>query len=374
MNNLPNKAKKLFLDTIKISVRGGSGGNGCPQYGGIGGKGGDVYIEASSKVTNFAKLINQSKSGIYQAGDGGSARRTRLLGETGEDRKIKVPIGVTVTDANRQHLGDVNKPGEKVLVAMGGQGGDKHTEGLGFRGQKRLLRLDLKLISDAVFVGFPNAGKSSLLNAISNATPKVASYPFTTMRPFRGVVAFPDYRQITLADLPGLVEGAHKNMGLGHEFLKHIVRTKVLMFIIDVNDIDLGPNYAQRSPIETLCVLNKEIELYDDTILKKPAIAVMTKMDSTNKAHKRFARFKEELQALQQDITSVEMDENIRPSRMVRFDDVMAISSHTRYNLEELKHLVRGVIDKHAEEEIFDENKIKTFREMQNLENNRLLQ
>ncbi|XP_077232301.1 uncharacterized protein LOC143868504 [Tasmannia lanceolata] len=372
-NFLSQKARKLFVDSVRISVRAGTGGSGLPQYGGIGGKGGDVYVQATMKKTSLAKLLNESKGGIFQASNGEPAKRTRLLGESGMDRIIKVPVGISVTDSDRQHVGDLNKAGDKVLLALGGRGGDKHNDGLGYVGQRRQLRLDLKLISDTVFVGFPNAGKSSLLNAISNATPKVANYPFTTLRPYLGMVKYNDFRSITFADLPGLVEGAHKNLGLGHEFLKHIVRSQVLLFVIDVDNVDLGPDYPRRTPLETLCILIKEIELYDDTLMKKPAIVAMTKMDTLKDAPERFQKFKEQLKALQEDPLSVEVDESIRPKRMMQFDEILAISSKTRYHLDDLRHVVRDVIDKYAEAETFDENDGKTFKDLQLRENNRLI-
>lgn len=372
MNQLTNKAKKLFVDAIKIKVQGGKGGYGLPRYGGIGGKGGDVYIEASPRHTSLVGVAKQFSCGLMCAKDGLPARRTRLLGEPGQDLVIQVPYGVSVTDENRQYLGDVNGKGDRVIVALGGRGGDKATDFQGFVGQKRIVRLDLKMIADAVYVGFPNAGKSSLLNAVSNARPKVADYPFTTLRPYLGQVEFPDFRRVTMADLPGLVEGAHKNLGLGHNFLKHIERSRVLIFIIDINGVDLGPQYQIRTPFETLCILNKEIELYNDMLTKKPSILVISKMDSRGDSRQLFNEFKQNLKEFKANPELV--DETIRPNRLIEFDEILSISSKTGLNIEQFKKITRNVIDKYAEAEKLEKDKFSTYRELIPLEHNRLAQ
>lgn len=372
MNSLVNKAKKLFVDSIKIKVRGGKGGHGLPQYGGIGGKGGDVYVKGTTRPINLKKVLHKSPDGMFIAGDGMSARRTRLLGEAGTDLVINVPLGVTIEDLDRQHIGEINEASDQVIVAMGGRGGDKYNDNQGYVGQSRAIRLDLKLISDAVFVGFPNAGKSSLLNVVSRAHPKVAEYPFTTLKPELGTIQFEDYRRITLADLPGLVEGAHKNLGLGHEFLKHIVRSKLLVFLITINNTDLGPSYASRTPLETLCILNKEIELYDDTILDKPAILALNKMDLVENPEEKFNQFKDSLELLQRDPQSSSLEEALRPQKLIQFDRIIPISTLTGYNIKNFKKILREVIDKYAE--LSQEDKFTTYKELQPMENNRLLQ
>jgi Obg family GTPase CgtA len=376
MNYLARKAQRLFTDSLKIKVQGGTGGHGLPKFGGIGGKGGDVYIVGSDNVQRLDAVAksNNCKAGWFKAPDGRPALRTRLLGEPGQDLLVKVPPGVTVQDLDGQHLGEINSSKDKVIVAIGGRGGDKFNDHHGFEGQKRAIKLDFKLISDAVLVGFPNAGKSSLLRAISNAKPKVADYPFTTLKPHLGVIEFQDYRRITVADLPGLVEGAHKNLGLGHEFLKHIVRSRVLVFVIDVNRLDLGPNYPSRSPIETLLVLNKEVELYDDTLLNKPAILVVSKVDSFNHGDFmwRYDKFRQELERVHNSDCLSTVPESVRPNKVIKFDQIMPISAMNSLGLGKLKSSLREVIDIHEERAKLERDKFTTYEDLLPLENNRI--
>lgn len=381
MNFLARKAQKTFCDTVRLKVQGGAGGPGLPKYGGVGGKGGDVYIVGSRFVDKLKSVITHKacKNGWYQAGNGQAALRTRLLGKAGQDMMIRVPLGVTVSDLDNQVImGEINQPRDKIIVALGGRGGDKFNDGHGFVGQKRTLKLDFQMISDAVFVGFPNAGKSSLLRQVSDAKPLVADYPFTTLRPYLGVVKYHDYRRITMADLPGLVEGAHQNIGIGHEFLKHITRTRVLIFVIDVNKVDLGPNYAMRSPLEVLCILNKEIELYDDTILRKPAILVVNKVDSFNSDStemRRFGQFREEYEKLHSSYENLSaLRDHMRPENLIEFKDIIPISAEKRLGIEELKRATRRVIDEEEESAKFERDKFSKFSDIQAMENNRIVQ
>lgn len=359
--------KKLFNDSLKVIVYGGRGGPGLPQYGGIGGKGGDVVV----KGTHRMKSLNSIKDHVFEAQDGRGSRRTRLVGQDGKDLIIKVPVGVTVEDLNKQILGDINKSGDTVVVAMGGRGGDKHNDNQGFVGQKRRIHLNLKLLSDAVLIGFPNAGKSTLLKALSKASPKIASYPFTTIKPNLGTIQYKDFRQITMGDLPGLVEGAHKNLGLGHEFLKHIVRTKLLVFLVDINNIDLGSSYSPRSPLETLCILNKEIEIYDDTLLDKPAILAISKMDTLKDSKDRYERFRLELKQLHESKSNLpsNLDESLLPNKLIQFDRIIPISAATGNNIDNLKQVIRDVIDDYAE----TKDTLKSYKELQSIENNRIV-
>lgn len=375
MNALIIKARKAFVDSLKIKVRGGSGGNGLPQFGGIGGKGGDVRIQGTYFPVTLAQIAKKNPSRIFQAPNGFESRRTRLLGESGRDLTIRVPVGVTVEDLNKQVLGEINDSKDNVIVALGGRGGDKFNDNQGFKGQERVIRLEYKTISDVVFVGFPNAGKSSLLRAVSRASPKVASYPFTTLRPYIGVVQYPDYRSIRMADLPGLVEGAHKNIGLGHEFLKHMVHTRLLAFIIDINDVDLGPQYKMRSPLETLCILNKEIELYDDTILNKPAILAISKMDSLPNSTEKYEKLLKDLKSFQKDPKSSSLVEDaMKPNKAIQFEEILPISSVSSSNIDKFKTISRKVIDQYAELTKKEEDKISSFAEILPLQYNRVLQ
>lgn len=322
------KARKLFLDCIKIRTQGGRGGTGLAKYGGIGGEGGDVYITGDSNLTTLNGLEK-----VFVAGDGESSRKSRLVGKKGNNKVVKVPLGVSIIDDKLQFVGEINTISDQVLVACGGRGGDKFNASHGYAGQTRRLLLDLKTISDIGFIGFPNAGKSTLLTKVSRASPKIASYPFTTLRPHIGTVIFNDSRSITMTDLPGLVEGSHKNIGLGFEFLKHVYRARVLAFVVDIDDSDLGPNYPIKSPTDVISILNKEIELYDDIILKKPSILLVSKMDKRPDANQRYESILKQVEELKKN------------QRIVDFNYTLPISSHSGLNIDKFKNIARELID-----------------------------
>jgi serine/threonine-protein kinase OSR1/STK39 len=217
----------------------------------------------------------------FLAEGGGNSSKLKIVGEPGRDLEVPSPVGVSVVTDEGRVLGEILskedryavqcglQPVARVLVAAGGQGGNKSTDFHGLWGQvtlvgpqqsigqARSVKLDLKLLADVGFVGFPNAGKSTLLAAMSRAKPKIASYPFTTIRPNLGVAEFPDLRRITLADLPGLIEGASYNVGMGHKFLKHVERTRLLLFVVDVNGFQFKPGSPRRSALDTILLLNK---------------------------------------------------------------------------------------------------------------------
>lgn len=192
-------------------------------------------------------------------------------------------------------------------------------------------------------VGFPNAGKSTFLKAISRASPKIGKYPFTTLSPNIGVLEYDDYRQISVADLPGLIEGAHKNVGLGHKFLKHILRTKLILFLVDINGFQLRPDWPFRNALDTLLLLTKEITLYDKSILAKPAALVISKMD-TPESFVKYEKFLYDLKLLvegQNDHLSSE----IIHRNIIHFDDIIPISSYNSYNILYLRNRIRDLID-----------------------------
>ncbi|CAH0391124.1 unnamed protein product [Bemisia tabaci] len=275
-----------FLDKLELVVRGGAGGPGLPKFGGIGGNGGSVIIEAEEGAT--LKSIRQKYSDYdkISASVGNPSKKASILGKKGDDHVIPVPKGISAYDRQGNIIGEVNEEGEKLVIARGGMGGCPQTGYFGMKGQIHKVRLELKLIADIGFVGFPNAGKSTLLRALSNARPKIASYPFTTMMPNIGIITYKDHRQISLADLPGLIEGAHVNIGLGHRFLRHVERTKALLLVVDINGFRLSAEHLYRSCLETVILLNKELELYKEELLDKPAILVVNKMDSPDAATK----------------------------------------------------------------------------------------
>ncbi|XP_063855323.1 GTP-binding protein 10-like [Scylla paramamosain] len=201
----------------------------------------------------------------------------------GAELTIPVPTGTIVwLEQHQKLLGEIKCAGDKVLVARGGQSSNPSNQYNGQKGQGHIVKLELKLLADVGLVGFPNAGKSTLLWAISRARPKVASYPFTTLQPTLGVVEYSDMRRLTIADLPGLIEGAWANVGMGHRFLRHVERTHFLLFVVDINGFRLSPKQPYRSPTENVMLVNRELELYSPDLLSKPALLMVNKMDSPN--------------------------------------------------------------------------------------------
>lgn len=198
------------------------------------------------------------------------------------------------------------------------------------------------------FVGFPNAGKSTLLTAISKATPKIASYAFTTLTPNIGTIEYSDLFKITCADLPGLIEGAHDNVGLGHEFLKHVERTKLLLFVIDADGFQYGPDYPHRSALDTLLLLNKELELYDPLILDKPSLLVITKIEKPGNKLK-YKQFLEDLRkTVSTNFSSIPPE--MRPLQFTLLQDILPISSHSGHNILFLKNRLKKLKRRHYED------------------------
>eukprot|EP00731_Ephydatia_muelleri_P008016 Em0004g354a len=274
-----NQQGKL-IDQVRIYVRGGTGGQGSSRLGGLGGDGGDVVARAQpGSLAHIAK----SSSRRFVAPNGGHSTSQRPCGNRGRDLVIHVPPGTTVVsgEGDRQQLADLDHVDATAVLARGGRGGSQLTPNFsGAKGESRVLRLELKLIADVGFVGFPNAGKSTLLRSLSNATPKVASYPFTTIRPHLGVLSYGG-QEVTLADLPGLVEGAHLNIGMGHKFLKHVERTKALLFVVDVQGFQLSDHHDFRDAFQTIQLLSAELELYKQGLVGRPAALVVNKMDTS---------------------------------------------------------------------------------------------
>ena len=300
---------KTFIDQVEVLVRSGKGGDGsCSMRrealvimggpdGGDGGRGGDVVFKASEHINSLLSLYYDPKC---FAQDGEAGKGQKMFGKRGKDLVIPVPLGTEVYDADTDLLiADITEPGQAVVVAKGGAGGfgnvhfkssvnqapTEHTPG-GEAEEKR-LRLELKTIADAGLLGFPNAGKSSLLSVLSSASPKIASYPFTTLNPAVGTIVYDDFAKIRMADVPGIIEGAAKGVGLGLAFLKHLERSKVLVYVIDMAGTD------NREPWTDYKILKKEIDEYSAELAERPYLVVANKLD-TVAAQENLARFKEE--------------------------------------------------------------------------------
>jgi GTP-binding protein len=288
----------VFIDSAKIEVRAGSGGKGCKSLyrdkyqrqgkadGGDGGKGADIIFRADH---NLLTLLDFQHHRHFFGSHGGHGSSNHKKGKAAEDVIVRVPMGTIIQDsATGAILRDLSEDGQEVIIAKGGKGGignwHRKEATPGEPGEQRTVVLDLKLLADVGVVGFPNAGKSTLITAISNARPKIAPYPFTTMGPVLGVVNA-THRQFVIADLPGLIEGASEGRGLGVKFLKHIERTKVLIHIVDMAGLE------GRDPLDDYRKINLEIKNYSKEVYKKPQIICANKMDVTG-ALENLQRFK----------------------------------------------------------------------------------
>ena len=317
----------MFVDRIKVFAQAGKGGRGCVSFrrekfvpkggpdGGDGGRGGDVILQADRHVDNLANLFYEP---IIAAKKGGHGMGKKMAGRAGANKIVKVPVGTIVWLAEQatpvilsevegsretasmvpprdsstslgmtdgEPIVDLIRDGQQFVLCRGGAGGKgnvhfkssrnraprQYTEGE--EGEQGYFLFELRTIADAGLVGYPNAGKSTLLRKISAARPKIAAYPFTTLHPIVGVMEMPGYRRATIADIPGLIEGAHRGVGLGHEFLRHITRCRILVFVIDVAGSE------GRNPIEDLQNLRREIDLYDPALASRPWLVVANKMD-----------------------------------------------------------------------------------------------
>ena len=317
----------MFVDRIKVFAQAGKGGRGCASFrrekfvpkggpdGGDGGRGGDVILRADRHVDNLANLFYEP---IIKAKDGGHGMGKKMSGRAGADKVVKIPVGTVVwrgeqtmpmipseleasheitstapwQDSLTSHgmtgaevVADLTRDGQDFMLCRGGAGGKgnvhfkssrnraprQYTEGE--EGEQGHFLLELRTIADVGLVGYPNAGKSTLLRKISAARPKVAAYPFTTLHPIVGVIEFPGYRRGTVADIPGLIKGAHLGLGLGHEFLRHITRCHLLIFVVDIAGSE------GRNPVEDLQNLRRELDLYDRTLSSRPWLVVANKMD-----------------------------------------------------------------------------------------------
>jgi len=285
----------MFVDEAQIWIKAGDGGNGCVSFrrerfvpkggpdGGDGGRGGHVYFEA---VENLDTLLDFAGKHHWQAENGQHGQGSNKHGANGQDLVVRVPPGTLIYDIDLGLLlKDLNEVGIRVLVCRGGRGGKgnkafasasnqtpRNAEP-GKKGQERNLRLELKLIADVGLVGIPNAGKSTLISRCSAARPKIADYPFTTLEPVLGIVELSGFRRFVMADIPGLIEGAHRGAGLGHDFLKHIERTSIIVHIIDIKPID------GSDPFNNYHIIRNELEQYSKVLAAKQEIVVANKID-----------------------------------------------------------------------------------------------
>jgi GTP-binding protein len=328
----------MFIDEVRIRVKAGDGGNGCLAFrrekyvprggpsGGDGGRGGDVIIEANPHLNTLLHLrFNPEHNGVR----GRHGEGSNCTGENGAPATVKVPVGTIVYDDDTgERLFDFTEEGQSFVVAHGGRGGrgnarfatathqapTEHEPGR--PGEEKRLRLELKLLADVGLVGFPNAGKSTLISRISAARPKIADYPFTTLEPNLGVVQLGDFRSFVVADMPGLIEGAHLGHGLGIQFLRHIERTRLLVHLVDMSG-------TGRDVVEDFATIMGELESFSEELAQKPMFVVASKMDAS------------------QDPEQVEALRKIAQDRGLPF---FAISSATGQGIEELKNAMAARI------------------------------
>jgi len=286
----------MFIDYAVIEVHSGKGGDGAVAFrrekyvpkggpsGGNGGKGGNIEFEANQ---NLNTLLDFRYNRKYKARNGENGGTSLKDGKNGKDIIINVPVGTVIKDYDsKEVLYDLNKPAQKIIIAKGGKGGRGNSKFAtptnqtprnaepGKPGERKKVILELKLIADVGLVGFPNAGKSTLISKISSARPKIANYPFTTLEPNLGIVKYKDFKSFTVADIPGIIEGAHKGKGLGHQFLRHIERTRIILFMIDITSENYQDDYD---------VLYNELKEYSPRLVKKEILISFSKADLLDK-------------------------------------------------------------------------------------------
>lgn len=345
----------MFIDEARIRVKAGDGGDGCMAFrrekfvpkggpsGGDGGHGGDILMSSS---LSHNTLVHFRFNPEHKAQRGGHGLGSNCSGYAGESITLKVPVGTLLFDDQTGELvHDFTRPDETIVVAKGGRGGrgNQHfatsthqaprEHELGRTGEERSYRLELRLLADAGLVGYPNVGKSTLISRLSAAKPKIANYAFTTLEPNLGVVQvgdFPHEASFTIADLPGLIEGAHLGHGLGIQFLKHIERTSVIVHLVDVSDASATEGTARPDPVEDYKVITEELKSFDPALAKKPTIVVATKADVANP---------EKLKKLRA----------MAKRRKLEFYEISAVTGE---GLEPLRHAIANLVTAHRPIEI----------------------
>lgn len=342
----------MFIDEVIIELNAGRGGNGCMAFrrekyvemggpfGGNGGHGGDIIFEADEGLNT---LIDLRYNKIYKAKNGEHGEGKGCNGKNAEDLVIKVPLGTVITDTDTNLIiGDLVKKGDRVIAATGGRGGRGNMAFAtrnnpapafcenGEPGETKKVKVELKLLADVGLVGLPSVGKSTFISRVSAAKPKIASYHFTTLTPNLGVVKTKDGRSFTVADLPGLIEGASLGEGLGDKFLKHIERTRVIAHIIDMSA------FEGRDPYEDYVIINKELENFDKKLLDKPQIVIANKMDLPN--------FKENLEEFKKKVDC----------------KIYSISAETGEGIDEVLIALADILDKTPKEPLYEEEKFES--------------
>jgi len=340
----------MFYDEVNVTFKAGKGGDGCFSFrrakyepkggpdGGDGGRGGNVYVVGD---TNAADLTDYHFKPGWQAKNGEPGRGSDQHGAKGEHIVLKLPVGTLVVDRESgETVAEVLEHGEEVLLLEGGEGGKGNAQfksstnqaprqfTLGKPGESGDFRLIIKTIADVGLIGFPNAGKSTLLNMVTNAHPKTGAYPFTTMFPTVGVLEYPEqYERITLADIPGLIEGASENRGLGHRFLKHVERCKVLLMMLDMQGTD------GREPLADYKVLLSELKLYMPGLAKKPLLICANKMDEPDAAE-NLEKFRQKVKETVYPISCVS-DEGFEVLKEVLLEEVLKLRREEAAEAEE---------------------------------------
>ncbi|MBP1966039.1 GTPase ObgE [Paenibacillus aceris] len=332
----------MFVDKAKVFVKGGDGGDGLVAFrrekyvpeggpaGGDGGNGGDVIFRVDEGLRTLMDFRYQKH---FKADRGEKGRNKSMHGANAEDMIVRIPPGTTVIDDDTQEIiADLTRHGQEVVVAKGGRGGRGNTRFVtqritapeiaenGEEGVERWVVLEMKVMADVGLVGFPSVGKSTLLSVVSAAKPKIAAYHFTTLTPNLGVVDVSDGRSFVMADLPGLIEGAHEGVGLGHEFLRHVERTRVIVHVVDMSAAD------GRDPYQDFLMINEEIKLYNAKLEQRPQIVVANKMDMPE-SEDNLVRFKEQLAADGKDF------------------EVYPISALTRDGVQELLYKISDIVE-----------------------------
>ncbi len=344
-----------MIDLIRMKIKAGDGGKGAVAwrhemfyptggpFGGDGGKGGDIYFEVDTNETTLSKLRFTHN---VKAGNGMPGMTKKMHGADGDDVHIKVPLGTMIRNAaNGDLLADMTRPDQVIKVARGGKGGlgNQHfATGRnntpeyaqpGEIGESFELQLELRLLADAGLIGFPSAGKSTFLSVVTNAKPQVAAYHFTTIEPNIGVVQLDEQQSFVLADMPGLIEGAADGKGLGHEFLRHIKRCRVLIHVIDMSG-------WERDPLEDYRIINEELKNYDGDLVNRPQIVVANKMD-IEEAQENLARFKETYPDITIYEASTMMHKGLKPILYAALKEIDEARKHAEQEVETSESVVR---------------------------------